>query len=118
MATTEVRSTTVLERLEPGPADPPSRKGPRRHATTFGTLLRWCIAGLLFGAAGIHFAMMGEHAGVSWTHGLFFAGVAWAQLALGAAILLRPRLVVLAVIASTQDDRVWVLTLGRDRDRQ
>ncbi len=112
MATTEVRSTTVLERLEPGPADPPSPKRPRRHATTSGTLLRWCIAGLLFGAAGIHFAMMGEHAGVSWTHGLFFASVAWAQIALAALILLRPsRPVVLGVIAiSAATIGVWVLT--------
>lgn len=80
--------------------------------TTFGTLLRWCIAGLLFGAAGIHFAMMGEHAGVSWTHGLFFAGVAWSQVALAAAILLRPsRPAVLAVIAvNAAIIGVWVLT--------
>jgi hypothetical protein len=112
MATTEVRSTVVLERLEPEPAEPPRGKRPRRHATTFGTLLRWCIAGLLFGAAGIHFATMGEHAGVSWTHGLFFASVAWAQIALAAAILLRPsRPVVLCVIAiNLATIGVWVLT--------
>src|SRR6476659_11521315 len=97
MATTEVRNTTVLERLEPGPADPPSRKRPKRHATTFGTLLRWCIAGLLFGAAGIHFAMMGEHAGVSWTHGLFFATTAWLQLAFAAMIVFKPSRRVLTV---------------------
>ena len=112
MATTEVRGATVLERLEPGPADPPSGKRPRRHATTLGTLLRWCIAGLMFGAAGIHFATMGEHAGVSWTHGLFFATVAWAQIALAAAILLRPSsAAVVAVIAiNAATIGVWVLT--------
>jgi hypothetical protein len=124
MTTTEDRSTTVLKRLEPGPADPPSGNRPRRHATTAGTLLRWCIAGLMFGAAGIHFATMGEHAGVSWTHGLFFAGVAWAQIALGVAILLRPsRPVVVAVIAiNAATIGVWVLTrtvgiaIGSDGD--
>jgi hypothetical protein len=82
------------------------------HATTFEALLRYTIAGLMLGAAGIHFAMMGEHAGVSWTHGLFFAGVAWTQVALAAAILLRPsRPVVLAVIViNAAIIGVWVLT--------
>ncbi|MGZ4688242.1 MAG: hypothetical protein ACXWAY_01345 [Acidimicrobiia bacterium] len=84
----------------------------RGHATAFSTLLRYCVAGLLVGAAGIHFAMMGEHAGVSWTHGLFFAGVAWVQVVLAGAILLRPsRHVVLAVIVvNAAIIGVWILT--------
>jgi hypothetical protein len=113
MTTTEARSTEVLDSLEPEPrSGPPGGKRPRRHATSFGTLLRWCVAGLMFGAAGIHFAMMGEHAGVSWTHGLFFAGVAWTQVALAALILLRPsRAVALAVIVvNAATIGVWVLT--------
>ena len=74
--------------------------------------MAYCVAGLMLGAAGIHFAMMGEHAGVSWTHGLFFAGVAWLQVALAAAIVLRTsRGVVLACIAiNAATIGVWVLT--------
>jgi hypothetical protein len=85
-------------------------RGP--HATTRGTILRYCVAGLMLGAAGIHFAMMGEHAGVSWTHGLFFATVAWLQVAIAAAIILRPsRTVVLVGIGiNVATLAVWVLS--------
>ena len=42
------------------------------RAISVAWVLRWTMAVLMLGAAGIHFAAMGEHAGVSWTHGLFF----------------------------------------------
>ncbi|HEY7440338.1 MAG TPA: hypothetical protein VIC35_13165 [Acidimicrobiia bacterium] len=62
-------------------AAPPSKVGP---------VLRWTVAVMMFGAAGIHFAMMGEHAGVSWSHGMFFAVAAWSQVGLAAWLIFRP----------------------------
>jgi hypothetical protein len=111
MTTTAGRDTPVLDPFEPEP-NPAQRSGPKRHTTTLGALARYSIAGLMLGAAGIHFAMMGEHAGVSWTHGLFFASVAWLQIALAAVIILRPsRPAVLACIAiNAATIGVWVLT--------
>ena len=53
-------------------------------------VLRWTMAVLMLGAAAVHFAVMGEHAGVSWTHGLFFAVTAWAQVVLACWLVLRP----------------------------
>lgn len=77
-----------------------------------GSVLHWIVAALMLGAAGIHFGMMGEHAGVSWTHGMFFAVVAWLQIALAGAIVFRPsRTVVLAGLALNLGILVvWVLT--------
>ena len=63
-------------------------RGPQ--PTSVGTVLRWVVAALMLGSGAIHFAMMGEHAGVSWTHGLFFATAGWLQLALAAMIGFRP----------------------------
>jgi hypothetical protein len=68
--------------------------------TRAGTVLRWCVAALMLGSAGIHFGMMGEHAGISWTHGTFFAVTAWAQLVIAVLVILRPtRLVLLGAAA-------------------
>jgi hypothetical protein len=98
--------------LDPMTVDRPTPvpRGPR--ATTIGTALGWAVAGLLIGAAGIHFAMMGEHAGVSWTHGVFFGVVGWLQVALAVAIARRPpKWVVIAVIVTNVAIlAVWVLT--------
>jgi hypothetical protein len=76
------------------------------------TVLKWTVAAAMLGAAGIHFGMMGEHAGVSWTHGLFFAATAWAQVALAALVILRPsRPVALAGIAlNLAILGVWIVT--------
>ena len=69
-------------------------------ATSVGTVLRWIVAALMLGAGAIHFGIMGGHAGLSWSHGLFFATVAWLQLGLAALIGFRPsRNVVLLGIA-------------------
>src|SRR6476659_1588244 len=90
----------------------PPRQPKRPMTTTIGTVLSWVVAGLLVGAAGIHFGMMGEHAGVSWTHGVFFGVVAWLQLALAVAIVARrSRPVVAAVIVCNLAVLgVWLLT--------
>lgn len=58
------------------------------------------LAILSAGAAAIHFAAMGEHFALAWTHGAFFAAVGWAQLVWAGAVLVRPsRTVALAGIA-------------------
>jgi hypothetical protein len=82
------------------------------RATSIGEVLRWCVAALLMGAAGIHFAVMGEHAGVSWTHGVFFGVVAWLQIALAVAIIWRPSRVVIGavVMVNLAILAVWVVT--------
>ncbi len=89
-------------------------------------MLRYTIAGLMLGAAGIHFAMMGEHAGVSWTHGTVLRRRSrGSRSAIAATILLRPsRSVALGVHRRSTSPRstVWVLTrtvgiaIGSDGD--
>jgi hypothetical protein len=68
-------------------AAPTIRSRPMLRSTTIGEVVAWSVAAVLLGAAGIHFAMMGEHAGVSWTHGTFFAVVAWVQIVLAIGIV-------------------------------
>ncbi len=96
--------------IEAAPTTTPRRRAPR--SVHVDVVLRWAVAALLLGAAGIHFGMMGEHAGVSWTHGGFFAAVAWLQIAVAAALVFRPgRRVVGAVLALNLGILgVWVLT--------
>ena len=88
----------------------PDRRMPR--ATSIGEVLRWSVAALLMGAAGIHFAMMGEHAGVSWTHGVFFGVAAWLQITLAVAVIRRPSRVVIGAVVMVNIALldVWVLT--------
>src|SRR5664279_1550986 len=90
-------------------APKPARRGPR--PTTIGTVLRYTVAGLMVGAAAIHFGMMGEHAGVSWTHGLFFAVSAWAQVALAALIVFRPSrpVIALGIVGNLAILAIWVI---------
>src|SRR4051812_45232419 len=108
--TTTAGVPAELATYEPEP--PAGQRPPRRRGTTVGPVLRYTIAGLMLGAAGTHFAMMGEHAGVSWTHRTFFAVVAWLQVGIAATILLRPsRSVALACIGiNIATLTVWVLT--------
>lgn len=75
-------------------------------------LLRYLVAALLLGAAGFHFGAMGEHSGVSWTHGLFFAAAAWAQVGIGVLLLFKPsrRVVVAGIVANIGILALWVLT--------
>ncbi len=82
------------------------------RATDAGSVLRWTAALLLLGAAGIHFGVMGQHAGVSWTHGLFFAVVAWGQVGLAGLLVLRPtRLAIVgAVLANSAIIGVWAVS--------
>lgn len=60
------------------------------RGTSVGRCLQWSAALFSVAAAAIHFGAMGEHAGVSWSHGLFFAGAAWCELLFAAWVLWRP----------------------------
>jgi hypothetical protein len=83
------------------------------RSTTTGEVLAWCVAALLMGAAGIHFAMMGEHAGVSWTHGTFFAVAAWLQIALAVGIVWRRSsrgMAATVILVNLAILSVWILT--------
>ena len=79
---------------------------------SIGTVLRWSVAALMVGSGAIHFGMMGEHAGVSWTHGLFFATTGWLQIAFAALIIFRPTRPVIAagIVLNLAILTVWVLT--------
>jgi hypothetical protein len=84
----------------------------RPQPTSIGTVLRWVVAAMMLGSGAIHFAMMGEHAGVSWTHGLFFATAGWLQLALAAMIGFRPTkpVITVGIVVNVALLTVWVLT--------
>jgi hypothetical protein len=85
-------------------------------------VVRWTMAVLLLGAAAIHFAAMGEHAGVSWTHGLFFAVTGWAQIVLACWLVLRPSrsatvttvLVNFAIVVVWVVSRTFGIAIGTD----
>jgi hypothetical protein len=85
-------------------------RGPR--PTSVGTVLRWTIAALMLGSGAIHFGMMGEHAGVSWTHGLFFASVAWLQLGLAAMIGFRPTkpVITIGIVVNLAVLAIWLIS--------
>jgi hypothetical protein len=79
---------------------------------TVGRYLRWLLAALSLGAGVIHFAVSGEHYDLSWTHGAFFAVVAWLQLSFAIAVVLRPtrRLLTAGVLLNTGILGVWVMS--------
>lgn len=100
--------------------EPTAVRGP--SVTQLGTVLRWSVAALMLGSAGIHFGMMGEHAGISWSHGTFFAVAGWVQIAIAVAIILKPtRLVIagsvlvnLGILATWLIDRTAGIAIGGD----
>ena len=61
-----------------------------RDGPTSGPYLRWTLALLSFGAAVMHFAYSPTHFDEYWLYGVFFVVIAWAQLAWGLAILIKP----------------------------
>jgi hypothetical protein len=108
MQTVEREHLDPVEGPQPGNGD-----GTRAPAwTSVGTVLRWTVAALMLGAGAIHFGLMGEHAGISWSHGLFFATVAWLQLGLAALIGFRPTraVVILAIVLNVAILVFYVLT--------
>jgi hypothetical protein len=89
---------------------------------TVGRYLRWILAALSLGAGVIHFAVSGEHYELSWTHGTFFAVVAWLQLSWAVAVVVRPTkgLLTAGVLLNTgilgvwAISRVWGVPIGPD----
>ena len=61
-----------------------------RDGPTSGPYLRWTLALLSFGAAVVHFANAPAHFDEYWLYGVFFVTLAWAQLAWGLAVLVKP----------------------------
>jgi hypothetical protein len=66
-----------------------------REGPTSGPYLRWTLALLSFGAAALHFAYAPTHFDEYWLYGAFFVTLAWAQLAWGLAVLIKPSRVLL-----------------------
>jgi hypothetical protein len=103
--------------LEGEPASPPtSRPEPPRVSTAGNAALRqylrWGLAMLSLGAAGIHFAVMGDHFNLTWYHGAFFAATAWLQLAWAVAIVVKPsrRLLVAGIIGNLVIAEIWLVS--------
>jgi hypothetical protein len=90
MQTLHRESQGTLAPPDPRPVRTDTAPPPPGRTVSVAWVLRWSMAVLLLGAAGIHFAAMGEHAGVSWTHGLFFGFTAWVQVMLAALLVLGP----------------------------
>jgi hypothetical protein len=82
------------------------------NEATLGRYLRWFLAALSAGAGVIHFAVSGGHFDVAWTHGAFFAVVAWGQLAWAVGVILRPsrRLLTAGVILNAGIVGVWAVS--------
>jgi hypothetical protein len=68
-----------------------------RDGPTSGPYLRWTLALLSFGAAALHFAYAPTHFDEYWLYGAFFVTLAWAQLAWGLAVLIKPSRILLYV---------------------
>lgn len=113
--------TATLERPETAREDDPGAgRGSSPPSTPVASYLRWVLAALSLGAAGIHFAMIGPHFDEYWAEGVFFAALAWFQVAWAVGIVLRPsRLLLwvgLAVSAATVGvwavSRTWGVPFG------
>ncbi|HZM38830.1 MAG TPA: hypothetical protein VFB94_06930 [Acidimicrobiales bacterium] len=79
---------------------------------TIGRYLRWLVVALSLAAGAIHFAEVGEHFNLSWKHGVFFAVVAWLQIAWAVAFLMAPtrKLLAAAAIGNTFIVLVWAMS--------
>jgi hypothetical protein len=79
---------------------------------TIGRYLRWLLVALSLAAGAIHFAEVGDHFDLSWAHGLFFAVVAWLQIAWAVAFLMAPtrKLLTAAIVGNTAIVLVWAVS--------
>jgi hypothetical protein len=79
---------------------------------TVGRYLRWLLAALSAGAGVIHFAVSGGHFDIAWTHGAFFAVVAWLQLGWAVGVVLHPtrRLLTAGVVLNAGIIGVWAMS--------
>ena len=92
---------------------------PPARASSIGWV-QWLVAALLIGAGAVHLALAPSHVGESTVEGSGFLVVAWLQIALAVAVLLRPtRAVIFAVIGVSAASigawavsRIWGLPFG------
>jgi hypothetical protein len=104
--------TATLER--PGIAREPDLATARSSGTTtVSTQLRWVLAAVSLGAGGIHFAMIGPHFDEWWASGVFFAALAWFQVAWAVGVVLRPSRALLAVGALINAGALGVWAVSR-----
>src|SRR5882672_11381130 len=113
----ERRSTLItLDDLTPEaePTSPPTTSRPTAQVAgaELSQYMRWGLALLSLGAAGIHFAVTGLHFGETWYHGTFFAMVAWLQLIWAVALLVKPsrRLLLAGIIGNLAVAEVWLVS--------
>ncbi len=95
------------------PPTSPPRQAPRvDDGNSLRQYVRWGLAMLSLGAAGIHLAVMGDHFNETWYHGSFFAAIAWLQLAWAVAIVMKPsrRLLLAGVIGNLVIAEVWLVS--------
>jgi len=98
------------------PASPPTSRPTTPTTQAAGAELsqymRWGLALLSLGAAGVHFAVTGLHFGETWYHGTFFAMVAWLQLIWAVAILVKPsrRLLLAGIVGNLVVAEVWLVS--------
>jgi hypothetical protein len=102
----EPDAAPAATRDEAGTAGPAAR-GPAVAVPT-----RWLLAALLAGAGAIHLAMAPSHIGESAVEGAGFLVAGWVQLALAAAVLLRPtrRVLLSAAVTSVALVVAWAVS--------
>ena len=104
--------TATLER--PGIAREPDLATARSSGTTtISAQLRWVLAAVSLGAGGIHFAMISPHFDEWWASGVFFAALAWFQVAWAVGVVLRPSRALLAVGALINAGALGVWAVSR-----
>ena len=101
--------------LEGEPASPPTSRPDPPRVSERTSVRRYVFLGLAMlslGAAGIHFAVMGDHFNLTWYHGAFFAATAWLQLAWAVAIIMKPsrRLLLAGIIGNLVIAEVWLVS--------
>jgi hypothetical protein len=103
----EVTLITLDDLTVEEPAPEPARPG-----GDLSQYMRWGLALLSLGAAGIHFAVTGLHFGETWYHGTFFALVAWLQLIWAVALMVKPsrRLLLAGIIGNLAVAEVWLVS--------
>ncbi|HEY6533076.1 MAG TPA: hypothetical protein VIY72_12265, partial [Acidimicrobiales bacterium] len=67
--------------------------------TTIGWV-QWAVAALLVGAGAVHLALAPSHFGEATAEGIGFLVVAWLQIGLAVAVLLKPSRAVVAAIVT------------------
>jgi hypothetical protein len=105
--------TATLER--PGIARQPdlAPTSTSGSTTTVATYLRWVLAAVSLGAAGIHFAMIGVHWSEYWLDGAFFAAIAWFQVAWAVGVVMRPSRMLLIAGALVNAGIIGVWAISR-----